>query len=151
MGIQIQELLGWAKKRKFFAFLLVAFTLGFGILIGTILSGHAMATHDQTSASGASLLAIPDPVTLSNTFSGISKKLGPAVVNISTTQVIDKPKGTKKNHHQNDPFQDFFDRFFDSPEDGPSAGPLSQTQAIENTMIIPFVRIRFFGRRLALP
>jgi serine protease Do len=121
MGIQFQELLGWAKKRKFFAFLLVAFTLGVGILIGAIFSGRAMATHDQTSSSGATLLAIPDPVTLSNAFSGISKKLGPAVVNISTTQVIDKPKGAKKQHRSNDTFQDFFDRFFESPDDGPSA------------------------------
>ncbi|MGA8220287.1 MAG: Do family serine endopeptidase [Candidatus Acidiferrales bacterium] len=121
MGIQFQELIGWARKRKFFAFLLIAFTLGVGILIGAIFSGRAMATHDQTSASGASLLAIPDPITLSNAFTGISKKLGPAVVNISTTQVIDKPKGAKKPHHSNDAFQDFFDRFFDSPDDGPSA------------------------------
>jgi serine protease Do len=121
MGLQFQELLGWAKERKFFAFLLMSFTLGAGILIGTFLSGHAMATHDQTSSSGASLLAIPDPVSLSNAFTGISKKLGPAVVNISTTQVIDKPKGSTKKRRQNDPFQDFFDRFFDSPEEGPSA------------------------------
>src|SRR5208282_1026046 len=118
-----QELLGWAKKRKVVATLLVAVTLGVGILIGTVLSGRALATHDQTASSGASLLAIPDPVTLSNAFSGISKRLGPAVVNISTTQVIDKPKGAKRPHRpsQEDPFQDFFDRFFDSPDDGPSA------------------------------
>jgi len=123
MGIQFQELLGWARKRKIFATLLVVATLGVGILIGTVLSGRALATHDQTSSSGASLLAIPDPITLSNAFTGISKKLGPAVVNISTTQVIDKPKGAKRPHRpsQEDPFQDFFDRFFDSPEDGPSA------------------------------
>ncbi|MGH9714169.1 MAG: Do family serine endopeptidase [Candidatus Acidiferrales bacterium] len=121
MGIQFLELISWAKRRKVLASLLVAVTLGIGILIGTILSGRAMATHDQTASSGASLLAIPDPVVLSNAFSSISKKLGPAVVNISTTQVIEKPKGTKKPRHYNDPFQDFFDRFFDSPDDGPSA------------------------------
>jgi serine protease Do len=121
MGIQIQELLGWARKRKVFASLLVIATLSVGILIGSLLSGRALATHDQTTSSGASLLAIPDPVTLSNAFSSISKKLGPAVVNISTTQVIDKPKGSKRQRHLNDPFQDFMDRFFDSPDDGPSA------------------------------
>jgi serine protease Do len=121
MGIQIQELVSWARRRKVFASLLVVVTLGVGIMIGTILSGRALATHDQTASSGASLLAIPDPVVLSNAFSSISKKLGPAVVNISTTQVIDKPKGAKKRPRTNDPFQDFFDRFFDSPEDGPSA------------------------------
>jgi serine protease Do len=120
MGMQIQEVLGWARRRKVFAFLLVVVTLGVGIMIGTLVSGRAQATHEQ-SPSGASLLAIPDPVTLSSAFAGISKKLGPAVVNISTTQIIEKPKDSKKQKHQNDPFQDFFDRFFDSPDNGPDA------------------------------
>ncbi len=121
MGIQIQELISWVRRRKVFAFLLITLTLGVGILIGTVISGRALATHDQTASNGASLLAIPEPITLSNAFTGISKKVGPAVVNISTTQVIDKPKGNRKPRHYNDPFQDFFDRFFDSPDDGPSA------------------------------
>jgi S1-C subfamily serine protease len=110
MGIEFQELFGWVKRRKVFASLLIVVTLGIGIVIGTLISGHAQATHAQTS-SGATLLAIPDPVSLSNTFTGISKKLGPAVVNISTTQVIEKPKGGKNKRRLNDPFQDFFDRF----------------------------------------
>ncbi len=120
MGIQFQELFGWARRRKFFAALLVAVTLGIGILIGTVLSGRALATHDQ-SATGAALLAVPDPVILSNAFSGISKKLGPAVVNISTTQVIEKPKGTSKKKSLGDPFQDFYDKYFDSPDAAPDA------------------------------
>jgi serine protease Do len=122
MGIQLQELLGWVRRRKVFASLLVVVTLGIGIMIGTLISGRALATRDQ-SASGASLLAVPDPVILSNGFSGISKKLGPAVVNISTTQVIEKSKGGsgKSPHSFNDPFQDFFDRFFDSPDKAPDA------------------------------
>jgi serine protease Do len=121
MGIQFQELLSWARNRKVFATLLVVVTLGIGMMIGTIISGRAQATHEQ-APSGATLLAIPDPVTLSNGFSAISKKLGPAVVNISTTQVIEQPKDKKSPHHQqNDPFQDFFDRFFDSPDAGADA------------------------------
>jgi serine protease Do len=120
MGMQVQELLGWARRRKVFASLLVVVTLGVGIMIGTLVSGRAQATHEQ-APSGATLLAIPDPVTLSSAFAGISKKLGPAVVNISTTQVIEKPKDGKKQKRQNDPFQDFFDRFFDSPDNGPDA------------------------------
>jgi len=122
MGIQFQEVLSWARRRKVFASLLVAVTLAIGIIIGTVISGHVLATHEQTAPSGAALLAIPDPVTLSNGFSGISKRLGPAVVNISTTQVIEKPKTSgKSNKRYNDPFQDFFDRFFDSPDNGPDA------------------------------
>ena len=96
MGIEFIELVTWMRRRKIFASLLVAFTLGIGILIGTLISGHAQATREQTSTSGASLLVVPDPVTLSTSFSAISKKLGPAVVNISTTQVIEKPKGESK-------------------------------------------------------
>jgi serine protease Do len=120
MGIQFLELYSWARHRKIFATLLVVLTLGIGIVIGTVISGRAMATHDQ-GANGASLLAIPDPVTLSNGFATISKKLGPAVVNISTTQIIEKPKGGKKPHGSGDPFQDFYDRFFDSPDTGQDA------------------------------
>jgi serine protease Do len=120
MGIQFRELWSWVRRRKIFAFLLVAFTLCVGIVIGTSFSGHALATRAQAS-NGASLLAIPDPVSVSGAFSKISKSLGPAVVNISTTQVIEKPKRGKGRRGQNDPFQDFFDRFFDSPDNAPDA------------------------------
>src|ERR1700685_4380438 len=122
MGIQFQELVSWARRRKVFASLLVVVTLGVGIMIGTLISGRALATHGQSSPSGASLLAIPDPITLSNAFSTISKKLGPAVVNISTTQVIEKPKGGNKTPKKfGDPLEDFFDRFLQSPDQGPDA------------------------------
>lgn len=122
MGIQIHELITWAKRRKFLASLLVIATLGIGMILGMVVSGRAPATHAQ-APNGATLLAIPDPVTLSNGFSAISKKLEPAVVNISTTQVIEQPKDKTNPHHmqKGDPFQDFFDRFFDSPDQGDDA------------------------------
>jgi serine protease Do len=120
MGVQMHELLGWVRRRKVFAFLLVAVTLGIGIMIGTLISGRALATREQ-SPTGAALLAIPDPVVLSNGFASVSKKLEPAVVNISTTQIIDKPKGKNWHDSPDDPFHDFFDRFFNSPDDAPDA------------------------------
>ena len=122
MGVQFRELLSWARDRKAFAFLLVTLTLCAGILIGSVITGHALATRTQ-GVDGAALLAVPDPVSLSSAFANISKQIGPAVVNISTTQVIEKPKGGSKvpRGDNNDPFQDFFDRFFDSPDDGPDA------------------------------
>src|ERR1700723_1174076 len=121
MGIQIQELLSWAKRRKVFATFFIVLTLGIGITIGTVVSGRALATRAQTS-SGASLLAIPDPVALSNGFSAISKRVEPAVVNISTTQIIEKSKAPAvKPKGGDDSFQDFFDRFFDSPDNSPDA------------------------------
>jgi len=122
MGIELRELWQWARNRKLLASFLVAVTLCAGILIGTLISGRALATRAQ-APNGASLLAIPDPVSLSSAFSSISKTLGPAVVNISTTQVIEKPKGghSPRGGGQSDPFQDFFDRFFDSPDNAPDA------------------------------
>jgi serine protease Do len=120
MGMQIQELWSWVRRRKVFAAVLVTFTLCIGIIIGTLVSGRAQANRAQ-AANGATLLAIPDPVTLSNGFAGISKKVGPTVVNISTTQVIEKPKGGKGPRSFSDPFSDFFDHFSDSPDDAPDA------------------------------
>jgi serine protease Do len=120
MGIQFQEFLNWARRRKVLASILISVTLGVGILIGTLISGRAMAIHAQ-APNGATLLAVPDPIALSSAFAEITKKIEPAVVNISTTQVIEKPKASKNPHHEKDPFQDFFDRFFDSPENGPDA------------------------------
>ncbi len=120
MGIEFRELWLWARNRKFFASFLVVVTLCGGILIGTLISGRAMATRAQAS-NGAALLAIPDPISLSGAFSSISKNLGPAVVNISTTQVIEKPKGGKGSRGSENPFPDFFDRFFDSPDNAPDA------------------------------
>jgi serine protease Do len=120
MGIQFQELYVWMSRRKIFATLLIALTLGIGIILGTMISGHAQATHDQ-SATGATLLSLPDPVILSNSFSAISKKIGPAVVNISTTQIVEKPKAGKKPRGLDNPLQDFFDRFSQAPDEAPDA------------------------------
>ena len=74
MGIEFRELWLWARNRKLLASFLVAFTLCLGILIGTLISGRALATRAQAT-NGASLLAIPDPVSLSSAFSSISKTL----------------------------------------------------------------------------
>jgi serine protease Do len=125
MPIQLRELVDWARHRKLFATLTVALTLAVGILIGTVISGHVGATKASVG-SGATPLAIPDPVKLSGTFAAISTRLEPAVVNISTTQVREKKAPAKRprsqgQQQQPDPFQDFFDRFFDSPDDGGSS------------------------------
>ncbi len=117
MGIQFRELVDWVRRRKFFASLVIMITLAVGILIGTLISGRAMATRSQSS-SGVALLAIPDPVQLSGTFSAISGKLAPAVVNISTTQVIARPK---KRSRRDEDLQDFFNHFLDGPDDNDGA------------------------------
>ena len=76
MGIEFRELWLWARNRKLLASFLVTITLCLGILIGTLISGRAMATRAQ-APNGASLLAIPDPVSLSKRFFEHFEKPGP--------------------------------------------------------------------------
>src|SRR6266403_1106165 len=133
MGMQLIEFAAWARNRKILASLLVTVTLAIGIVIGTVASGRVGASH-PASTSDATPLAIPDPVQLSSAFASIVSKVQPAVVNISTTQVIERrgpgqgrpvPRGHGQMGPQDDqdqqPFQDFFNRFFDFPDQGPTA------------------------------
>src|SRR3989449_9153355 len=122
MAWQFREIMDWARKRKIFASSLMMLTLGVGILLGTVISGRVQANKDSLR-NGATPLAIPDPVQLSSTFAAIVNKVEPAVVNISTTQVIERKHGTRRprGNRDQDPFQDFFDRFFDFPDQGPAA------------------------------
>ena len=135
MGTQLREFAAWARNRKILAALLVTVTLAIGMLIGTVITGHVGAgpSHPAVGATGTPL-AIPDPVQLSSAFAKIVSQVAPAVVNISTTQVIER-HGKGRNPHgrdqmgpqpgpgddQDQPFQDFFNRFFDFPDQGPQA------------------------------
>ena len=121
MGEQAKGLYNWAMRRKILAAAFVAFTLSVGILIGSVVSGRVSAMKTFV-ATGATPLAVPDPVPSSNSFSTIVNRVEPAVVNIATTQVLDRHVGKKKRsqpYDQEDPMQDFFDRFFDGQRDGP--------------------------------
>jgi serine protease Do len=69
---------------------------------------------------GATPLAVPNPVQLSGSFAAIVKQDSPAVVNIATTQVIDRRSRQRQRPDLNDP-GDFFDRFFQFPDQGPVA------------------------------
>src|SRR5215831_16288555 len=112
-------MMSWVRREKAVAGLFVALTLVVGILIGTIVSGHTSAMKTLTFAGkGATPLPIPDAIPSSNSFASIVNKVEPAVVNISTTQVIEKRQSKKRraqpnDDQNNDPMQDFFDRFFD--------------------------------------
>ena len=134
MGVQLREFAAWARNRKILATLLVTVTFAVGILIGTVISGHVGASHPAAGVGGTAL-EIPDPVKLSSAFASIASKLQPAVVNISTTQVVERrgsergvpsphgrdEMGPQDDQQQQQPFQDFFNRFFDFPDQGPSA------------------------------
>src|SRR5579884_4158576 len=120
MGFHLREIGAWVRNRKLAATLLVLATLSIGILIGTVISGRVSATH-SILPNGATLLDLPNPVTLSNAFGAIVERDEPAVVNISTTQVIDRRGDSSGRGGTLDPFHDFFNRFFDSPDQGPEA------------------------------
>src|SRR5580698_4470218 len=101
MGMQLREFAAWARNRKIMATLLVTVTLAIGMLIGTVISGRVGASH-PSMAVGGTALAIPDPVQLSSAFASIVKQVQPAVVNISTTQVIEQNgKGRKAPTQRN--------------------------------------------------
>src|ERR1035437_3054816 len=132
MRMQLREFGAWARNRKVMATLLVTMTLAIGMLIGTVISGRVGASHPAAAVDGTPLV-IPDPVQLSSAFAAIVSKVQPAVVNISTTQVMERGKqghGAPSQRNRNEmgpqddqqqPFQDFFNRFFDFPEQGPTA------------------------------
>lgn len=122
MGVQLRELVTWIRHRKVFAVVLLGLTLGIGILIGTLIPGKVTATRIAGIAD-ADLIAIPDPLNLSNGFSRIVARVEPAVVNISTTEVFDEPKPAPGGHGR-DSFQDFFNRFF--KQDPGIEGPESE-------------------------
>jgi serine protease Do len=123
MGIEMKEIVNWSRQRKFLVSLMVMATLGIGIVLGTLVSGRVQALPQLREVSSPAPLAVPSPVQLSNTFALISDQLEPAVVNISTTQVIERRQTPRRRTPgQQDPFQDFFDRFFDFQQpQGPTA------------------------------
>jgi len=123
MGDQVRELLNWARQRKILAAAFVGFTLVVGILIGSVVSGRVSATKGfGFPGTTATTLTVPDPIPATNSFAGIVNKVEPAVVNIATTQVLERRQARKRRaqpYDQDDPMQDFFDRFFDGRPDSP--------------------------------
>ena len=133
MGDQVRELIDWARRRKFMASAFLVLTLTVGILIGTVVSGRvsAMKSMGLFAAKDATPLATPEVIPSSNSFASIVNRVEPAVVNISTTQVLERRQSRKRRtpgqnpYDQDDPMQDFFDRFFDGRQDAPPAAERS--------------------------
>src|SRR5260370_38407853 len=122
MGQQVKELFDWARRRKILASLFVALTLVIGILIGSVVSGRVSAMKTLSfNGTSATRLAVPDPIPSSASFASIVTRVEPAVVNIATTQVLERRPKTRRSqqYDQDDPMQDFFNRFFDGRQDGP--------------------------------
>jgi serine protease Do len=108
-------------------------TLSAGILIGSVAVHGVRGNETQTDSSDATPLKIPDPVSLSTTFTQIAKNVGPAVVNINTETIPQEDTHSRRRSpHGAQPmvppgggdddgdqgqgpdqnFQDFFNRFF---------------------------------------
>ncbi len=111
--------MSWEKNRVVPA-LVVAATLGIGILIGTVISHGVRAARGVGGAPGAALLTDPSPVELSNSFARIAAQLEPAVVNINTVTTIHI---SRRDFHapQDSPLGDFFDHLFQF--EGPNSAP----------------------------
>src|SRR6267142_1162063 len=117
MSERVQAVTGMSRQKKWIAGLSIALTLTIGILIGTVISGKTSAMKNFTFAGkGAATLPVPDAIPSSNSFAGIVNRVEPAVVNISTTQVMEKKPSAKRRRapqqqpddQQDDPMQDFF-------------------------------------------
>jgi serine protease Do len=125
---QPRNMVDWTRRRKLIATVSISATLVIGIFIGTLVNGKVSAMHSFSFAgSSAAPLALPDPIPSSSSFSTIVNRVEPAVVNIATTQVIDRKS---KRHHaqgdQDDPGEDFFFHFFDNQ---PGAGGQQKPEA----------------------
>jgi serine protease Do len=117
----------WTRRRKLIATVSIAATLIIGIFIGTLVNGRVSAMRGFSFAgTSAAPLSLPDPIPSSNSFSAIVNRVEPAVVNIATTQVIDrKSRRRHSQDDQEDPGEDFFFHFFDG---NPGSG-MPQQQA----------------------
>jgi serine protease Do len=102
--------------KRLFGFLMVLFVLGLGIGIGTIISHRVDATGpgdsqlqiqtDGKPLAGGAFLG------LSQAFEEVSRRVGPAVVNINTEEVITNRRGVLGQGQGSDDLNDFFGRQF---------------------------------------
>jgi serine protease Do len=136
------------RSQKLLSFTLILFTLSIGVVIGTLINTGVKAAKDGPVAPGATPLAIPNPVTLSNEFTKIAKQLDPSVVNISTTYLPKAPAQTRRNQRRapqqeeqgdDNGMQDFFFRYFGNPfggNPGSPDGPQRRGQALGSGVVV---------------
>lgn len=100
--------------RRYWAALVIAATLGIGILIGSLASHGVRAARPSPVAPGAQPLSIYSPVRLSESFAAVAAKVSPAVVNINTESMVRfADKGPDAG-----PYSQFFNHFFHFGPDG---------------------------------
>ncbi len=87
------------------------------IVVGILLAGGAalaaMPVQSKTAAEAPLWTqASQSPAATATPWPAVAKKDTPAVVNISTTQIVKNPMAFKGGGNPNDPFQPFFHQFF---------------------------------------
>jgi serine protease Do len=111
------------SKRGLLPAIVVAVTLGVGILIGTIVSRGVRAA--KPFHTDAKLLGAPSPTGLSESFARVAEAVDPAVVNIKTETDVRVSAHHQRSHGKPDgeegegdgdgddaPLEGFFDHFF---------------------------------------
>lgn len=84
-GIPMKDTL---NVRRYWAALVVALTLVIGIFIGVMLSRRGQTARVLPLVKESRPLAVPSPVSLSDSFARIASKVTPAVVNINTESTV---------------------------------------------------------------
>jgi serine protease Do len=108
-------------SRRLVSFFVVLFVLGLGIGIGTLISRRVVAVGPGDSQikiqRGGTSLAGSGALALSQAFEEVAKRVGPAVVNINTEEVVrlSSRSGSGRNNQQ---MPDFFRQFLpDQPQE----------------------------------
>lgn len=113
MNSMFEKLKQISQKRRVISSLIIASTLGLGILLGTLVTNGVFA--DKKAEGEATQLSIPAPKQLSSQFSQVAKVVEPAVVNVSADIKVNPNRNRlRRQQGPEDPF-DFF-RFFGGPD-----------------------------------
>lgn len=158
----MNDLLRRIKLNRLAPTFVILGTLSAGILIGSVAVHGVHGSENQVNSSDATPLKIPSPVQLGNQFGEIAKRVGPAVVNISTETLPKerrsssrRPRGMRPPTPQGpddqqggggeddqqgqDNFQDFFNRFFggQAPDgEGPDGGGGATRESLGSGFIV---------------
>jgi serine protease Do len=146
----MSEVIRKLRAQKLLSLTLLVFTLAVGIVIGTLVdanTGLHAAGRDNSVAAGATPLAIPNPVELSNTFSQIAKQVEPSVVNISTTynpkpghsargRRAAPPQDEDEDGGNGDGMNEFLYRFFGNPGNGGGDMPQRKGYALGSGVVV---------------
>jgi len=121
----------WFRTHSGLAFLALLVTLAVGIAIGTIVSDDVASAGQETVAQltfaqQSNSPAAPDARSLQAAFRKAAETIEPAVVNISTTSIVEM---SAKNNPHPEMFKEFFgDEFFQRFFGGPGQGGGSSRQ-----------------------